>query len=82
MFKNLGPLHFGEIGIGSGRLFVDLPGLSWNLPPGLIGQGGRGHPDNLGLILALKEQLMYALSSSVFKNSFLSTPFLLIIENK
>ena len=44
--------------LGSGRLFVDLPGLSWDPRPGLMGRGGRGRPDNLGLVLALNEKLM------------------------
>ena len=61
--------RFGEIVLGSGRLFVDLPGLSWDPRPGLMGRGGRGHPDSLGLILALKEQLMYPLSSPAIKLS-------------
>ena len=59
----LGGLYFGVFEMGSGHLFVDLPGLSWEPRPGLIGQGGRGRPDSLGLVLALKERLMYPLSS-------------------
>ena len=65
MFKNLGTLCFGEIWIGSGHWFVDLPGLSWDPRPGLMGRGGRGRLDDLGLILVLKEQLMYPLSNTV-----------------
>ena len=60
---DLGSLYFGVFEMGSGRLFVDLPGLSWEPRPGLMGRGGRGCPDSLGLFLALKERLMYPLSS-------------------
>ena len=56
-------LYFGVFEMGSGRLFVDLPGLSWEPRPGLMGRGGRGRPDSLGLVLALKERLMYPLSN-------------------
>ena len=56
-------LYFGVFEMGSGRLFVDLLSLSWEPQPGLMGWGGRGRPDSLGLVLALKERLMYPLSS-------------------
>ena len=55
---------FGEIVLGSGRLFVDLPDLSWDPRPGLMGHRGWGRPGNVGLVLWLNEKLMYPLSST------------------